>query len=388
VARSIFTAIIADTNHVMRWIILAGVVQSVFLAFFLVKSTRGNRQANWVLSLYFGVLGLFLLIPELIRSSVDQLPHLIATSFPLLFLIGPLLYTYTNTLISPRTDGIKGLLNFIPSLAVALYFVPFYIRNATSKLEYFDNIRASGVPNDLSVIWFAACVHIIVYQVLTYRKVSRYNNLTSFYYSKLDQVRVKWLENFSLLNSVVWLLYFIGSLLVFIGVERDSLGNIDRVFASILTVFIYYVSYTGLNNPEIFPGPYLPALEKLDAVKIKSSKDAEENARRIKELMENNKPYLQPDLSLTTMAVMLDMSPRMLSNIIHQEFQKNFFDFINYYRIQEAKKRLLDPANNHLTIAAIGIDSGFNSKSTFNDVFKKLEKTTPSAFKAKNQTSP
>ena len=76
----------------------------------------------------------------------------------------------------------------------------------------------------------------------------------------------------------------------------------------------------------------------------------------------------------------LDISPNHLSQVINQYEKKNFYDFINMYRVEEFKRRALKPENSNYSILAIAYDSGFNSKSSFNQVFKKIEGKTPSRY--------
>ena len=96
--------------------------------------------------------------------------------------------------------------------------------------------------------------------------------------------------------------------------------------------------------------------------------------------MEAQKPYLDPDLDLTKLAELLEMNPKQLSQIINRSFSKNFYEFVNDYRIEAFKKRLVAPESEKLTLLGQAFECGFKSKSTFNDVFKKSTGKTPSAY--------
>ena len=87
------------------------------------------------------------------------------------------------------------------------------------------------------------------------------------------------------------------------------------------------------------------------------------------------------DLTLQDLADTLSISPHNLSEIINTQLGKNFYDFVNGYRVDAVQQRLTDPAYAHLTVLAIGLDAGFNSKSSFNAVFKKHVKMTPSQYR-------
>jgi AraC-like DNA-binding protein len=100
--------------------------------------------------------------------------------------------------------------------------------------------------------------------------------------------------------------------------------------------------------------------------------------------MEIDKLYLVPDLTLSMLANQLTISAKSISQMLNHELNKNFHDFINEYRVEEVKKRLVDPDYRHFTILAIALDSGFNSKSSFNRVFMKITGMSPKEFKEKN----
>ena len=119
-----------------------------------------------------------------------------------------------------------------------------------------------------------------------------------------------------------------------------------------------------------------------------SERDIARHKEKLINYLEQEKPYIDPDLKLQNLADHLRIPPYQLSQIINTELQQNFYDLINSLRIAEAKHRLMDPAKQHITIIAIAYDVGFNSKSTFNTAFKKYTKMTPSQFKGLGKKSP
>lgn len=102
-------------------------------------------------------------------------------------------------------------------------------------------------------------------------------------------------------------------------------------------------------------------------------------------IMENDKPYLNYDLSLVKLASIMNISSHYLSYLINTGFDENFYQFINRYRIDEAKKLVLDEKMSHLNFQGIALEVGFNSKSVFNTTFKKCTGQTPSEYKITKQ---
>ena len=110
--------------------------------------------------------------------------------------------------------------------------------------------------------------------------------------------------------------------------------------------------------------------------------EANEYSEQLMEYMRLEKPYLNPELTLTQLASEIDISKHHLSQIINEQFNLNFFEFINQYRVEEVKSRINDPKFENYSLLGIAFDSGFNSKSSFNRIFKRLTNQTPSQYKS------
>jgi AraC-like DNA-binding protein len=101
---------------------------------------------------------------------------------------------------------------------------------------------------------------------------------------------------------------------------------------------------------------------------------------RLFSFMKSEKPHLNPELTLSLLADQLKTSPDYLSSILNGNLNKNFFDFVNHYRIEEFKMICKSQKNQNITIMGMAWDAGFNSKATFNRVFKKTTGITPGEF--------
>jgi AraC-like DNA-binding protein len=146
----------------------------------------------------------------------------------------------------------------------------------------------------------------------------------------------------------------------------------------------------ALHRPDFFS---ISAEEELrihsSGSQIKSSpkpdnREAGRIAQIVLEYVKNNKPYLDPELTLDQLASQLSIRPRALSQIINEDLGQNFYDFINRNRIEEASRLLTNPKDRKITILEVLYEVGFNSKSSFNTLFKKYTGLTPSDFKKKS----
>ena len=114
--------------------------------------------------------------------------------------------------------------------------------------------------------------------------------------------------------------------------------------------------------------------------KVKEAEKDEVFLSKLKQLMETEKPYLNPELNLSMMAQSLDMKPRQLSSKINQNCNQNFYDLVNTYRVGAFKARMQSPDRDKLSLLGHAYECGFYSKSTFNHVFKKTTELTPSEY--------
>jgi AraC-like DNA-binding protein len=125
-----------------------------------------------------------------------------------------------------------------------------------------------------------------------------------------------------------------------------------------------------------------------DSKKNTQESPSAEKEKIVQELllyMQSNKPYLEPELTLEQLASKLSLKPRALSQAINEILGQNFYDFINRYRIDEASRLLTHPKDEKITILEVLYEVGFNSKSSFNTLFKKYKGLTPTEFKKKKE---
>ena len=159
-------------------------------------------------------------------------------------------------------------------------------------------------------------------------------------------------------------------------------------------MFAVLQGYWGVKQKHILAFDIENTNTSADNLKEATSKKAE-NCKPIKELesaqnreikllldfMSDERPFLDPELSIGTLSNKLGLHSHQLSRNINSHFNKNFFEFINEYRIEEFKKLAVDPKNKHFSILGLAMDAGFNSKATFNRFFKNSTGLTPSVFR-------
>ena len=364
-------------------IILLGIVQGLFLGTLLITRKSGNKRANRILGFVFFNVSISMLYYLFYSTNLFlKYPHFQKTTFPTTFLYGPLIYFYAKV----QTDSsfkIRGkqFLHFIPFILVLISNIPFYMQSTQYKLDFF--LQKGIIKNELAAIQSVSqIIQISIYIIVTKLLINRHTKKIKNSVSLIDKVSLRWLSiSFNYFFSIFGLVAA-HLILIYFGVDLSSVYHIT--IPILITIFVYVIGYHGLKQPEIIIQPEETNNDKKYERSTLTDEKSEGYLKNLLDLMENQKPYLQNDLTLLKLAEQIGISSHHLSQIINEKLNMNFYDFVNKYRVEEAKRLLLDPAQNSLTIFAVAVESGFNSKSAFNSCFKKFTNSTPSEYKKLN----
>lgn len=378
------------TFNIWAVIILVGAAQGLFLALYFF-SKRENRHANKWLALLLTVISLHLLEYSANISGITlQYPVLLAITYPLLFCMGPLYLFYCCHLLDRNYYlTLKAALHFIPALLVLILMLPFYTMPANEKLDFIQGLSngAAGIniPAGQLVFMAAHVLQTVAYVFTAYRFIkSKEEELKQLSSDVFVVKKLNWLNSFSLYFSIYLLLYLL--LVIALFFINSYQIQVDYVMLLITSYSIYAIGYAAIRSPEIFK-----AMPEQEFVKENGQNGtASRNNQRYPEIkeklllyMETHKPFLKSDLKISELADSLSVPYYQLSQTINDEFLVSFYDFVNKYRVEEAKKLLVEDGRNY-KILAIAYEVGFNSKATFNRVFKKFTDLTPSEFKERS----
>jgi AraC-like DNA-binding protein len=181
---------------------------------------------------------------------------------------------------------------------------------------------------------------------------------------------------------VLWNISFINK---FFSIHLPYLFSYNLVWINI-PVFIFIVSFFSLKQPEIFR-VNIDTKENNKKEQRIDNKKIKEISIQLEHLMLSKKLFLNSKLNLVDLAKELNTSTNNLSWLLNNIYNSNFYDFVNSYRIAYFIEKIRLGQHQTHTILALSIDSGFNSKSTFNKAFKDIMKETPSSFIKKNSVS-
>lgn len=361
----------------MNTLIVILLYGSLLLLSFLLITNPGkvNKKANFCFGVVIFLLSTFWLeeIFALIGFNTQNDIFLVPIRF--FQFLTPIFFYYSIEYYSnPNSKFKKEALVY---LVLPIILLALLIFNQLNK----NNLTISIALNTLIII---QALYFITY---SYIKIQKHKKRIRLFSSNTIQIDLQWLE--LIILALLILVVFIGIYnILFRGGDLNLFANI--VFLSI----IYFIAFNSLKQKEIFLldenqlNLIITSEEQPETKKRKviSGNELETLKFKIIQLMDNNKPYLDSELSLTQLAEMMKLTPHQLSYLINIGFDENFFWFVNRYRVQRVKELLSDKQNNNKTILGIAFESGFNSKTSFNTTFKKISGDTPSEFKKKSSS--
>ena len=318
-------------------------------------------------------------------GETQQLEPLLILGGTLQFLAAPLLYLYIQTLVNPSFRIRNMLPHGIPFIffcGLILYYNSFeYETSAIWIDEGFINSQGElpfFIRYYSSFLAFSSLIYPLVSLVALYKHKRRVLQEFSFQ----ERITLGWLRHWVLLELFAFLISYVviwaGALEV-----MDMLLSF-KILAGLILVNIFVVGFFGISQPIIFGLEEEEPKEKYKSSAL-SVEEADQYVKRLRTLMEQEKAFLDPKLSIVQLASMLDISKHHLSQVLNDNLKTNFYDYVNRFRVEEFKRRIQTPDYDHLSLLGIAFGCGFNSKSSFNGVFKKLEQVTPSYYKTNLQ---
>ncbi len=363
---------------------------------------KEKSYADKVLSLWLLFIGIHLTLFYIYFSGqYIHFPYLLGMEIPLPLIHGPFLFLYTTSLTSQSTSMKHKWVHFLPFVISYLFFIGFFATSYDNKIEVYQ-AKGKGYEVQMFILRLATAISGIAYLSKSLIVLKNHKRNIANQFSYLEKINLDWLRYLILGLCIIWLI-----ILLHVG---------DEYIFGAVVLYVIFIGYYGINQVGIFtqhpniygdsgnnPPGYSPAVEisgTAAGIKDESTETASEKKnvhakysksslsdaaaraihQKLVKLMEENKLYRNPELTLAELSQRLNVHPNILSQVINTLEQKNFYDYINVQRIQEFKQIVNAGGNQRFTLLSLAYDCGFNSKSSFNRNFKKIAGISPSEY--------
>lgn len=386
----------------MDSLLWVSVAQSCFAAIFLASKKEGALDDK-ILAAWMFVFVLPVLSGHVTRAFPDTFIPILSSHFMYPLTHGPFMWIYMRTLTGDIDRlGRSELIHFAPFLVLCVFQI------LTGWSPERPSPRADSFGIEIRVLGSINLAVLLAYNVAIFKRLFAHDTEILQHFSELSgRVTLGWLRWIAVSLFVVFLLLFMSAIL--------SVPSLIPIHIIAQTAFIFVLSFFGFrqtkvfarsiemtDNSEAFVTAQYPRKDALPEPTYSSNSevlaDTEENKTRysrsgltkehseyilekLLHLMRSERPYLDPEITIEKLAKRLAVKRHHLTEVINGGLEKNFFLFINEYRIASVKHALAQADGQNRTLLDTAYDAGFNSKSSFNLAFKRIMGTTPSQYR-------
>ena len=369
--------------NVLDLVIILGAIQGILFVIFLWINPLKSKKASLFLSLF--ILGFALSSVYYTLETIGLRGFLTFWDFTPLYcpiLIIASLYLFIGALLSPETkiDLLGKMLLGLSTIQLMWQLWGTYWSVADREVLLKHQQFIFSVYNGFDILLLVLSVVVLYVSI---RRIKKYDKTLQHNYAEIGSFSLTWLNRLFFILFGILVLFAIPTLMELI--TGNAPFNVYYPMWIVSSMLIYWIGYsTYARNVQPSTDLYHHGTDESEN---KLSENTVAYHEQLSMLMKEERLFLDQELDLKSLADKLNLSSGYLSQIINKYEQKNFFDFINGYRVEEVKSKIPDPAYQHLSLLGIAFESGFKSKSTFNLAFKKHTGMTPSGFK-KSLASP
>jgi AraC-like DNA-binding protein len=354
-----------------------------FLLFGLLVADARMTTASRILGVICLMIAFIFLMPFLLANAGNaSTAWAIGPVFFLPVALGPLGYLYCRSALLETPLAKRDLLHLIPWLFCYALTADVSIADPQEMAKWITG--APPLNLRLQIGEYVPVILAFAYAGWTGWIIWRYRRQANDNLANFDPSVFNWLLTMQVFNFVVWFLKTLSGFTSFAPILLNDIANL------FLVVLIYTIAITQWRNPQFFTISSLseqqPKSAPVEARKDEAAQDGEldpairaELFETVKNRLESGKLYLDSDLTLTRLSVLTGVSKHHLSEVLNRHAGKNFYEFINGYRVDFVRKRLAEDTDR--TILDIALEAGFSSKSTFNAIFKQFTGQTPTQYR-------
>jgi len=356
---------------------LFGSLQGFILAMIFFFNRKFNTKANNYLGLLLLVFTMLNLLGVFAEAKLfDKIR--ILTVLPIVwYSIIPPVFSLFIKYITDTNYRIKRL--------DLILFLPFIIDIFFQTFELFSYLSGNPVGRSFkiashNIFESIAVILTIILLINSIRALSNYEESLYNQFAEINDKSLKWMKNTLIAGFALAIVWLFTAYLDFLPQQNTLIAN--RLNWIGLSIMIYWIGFGMLIRQEIFIKDTIIYNSEREFEEIpKQSEKTDNYYKKLLGIMDEDQLYKDPNLNMDQLSQAVGLSKSYLSQIINKREERNFFEFINAYRIEEVKKKFKDTSYDHYSILGIALEAGFKSKSTFNLVFKKSTGLTPSQYR-------
>ncbi len=372
----------------------------VFTCILYVSGLRQHLSSRRTLAIFFLLLTIYFIFHLLNEfRQFDILVNIYLPILPVILLLNPVFFLYIESLTSPGFRfKMRKHVHFIPAAVILILNLPYFFASPEDRLFFITRRFDAPEPAPLIkyllliyavTIYLAFLIQFIFYSIKEVRLLKNHESFIRNNYSFTEKINLRWIRTlifgfslFFVLNEMIWLSGMSGrpvalvfynlsmiAVTLFLGLRGMSQQELKIPEATVDSLTQPVVGIVTDSQPSKYKGSSLSGKLRSDII------------TGLEKVMIEKKMFLNPRLSIDDVAERLGTNSKYISQVLNEYHQRNFYAYINAFRIGEAQRLLLSPAYKKYSILAIAEMSGFSSKSSFNEAFKAITNQTPSGYR-------
>ena len=379
----IYACFLNYMEKMVNTLLWAAILQGLLLGLLYFFSRKYSSWAN-------NILGLFLLafvLEALTNVSVDRIGGYSVEGYftlPEVKLLLPVLFLHYVLEKLGRTSAYLRFLKIHYVLAFGFIAITFlnillFLLKGMNISQLLDVYKIEMVFMTMQYYAFFLTISALAMSI---HEILRYTSLIKNTYSDLEMLQIRWL--WYLILGVVPIILVWGLELIWISTRGTGSSPFISVIWFLMIAFIYFISFRAYQQKNLMENTLQRSEEKRKEDPPAKKSDPQEHLKLGRELtsyMESSEIYLQDNLTLYELSRAINVSPRLISACINQNFRNNFAEWVNSFRVEAALSKLNDPSYSHLSVEGIGLESGFKSRSAMYTAFQRQTGHSPGYFR-------
>jgi AraC-like DNA-binding protein len=366
-------------SRLLSYFNLAGAIHAFIQALVLFLVPRGIRRANRAMAFFLLALAAGMSHGVLLQLDVyDRFP---AASIPMgavALAFGPLFFFYVRaTTVRDRRWNAADALHAVPfvlGLAVYAAYLRWQMGGPAPA-----GIFSSAVRTPWRTVLILSTLQTGAYVAAITRLLRAYGRGIRANFSTIERIQLGWLRRRLVIYAGIWSLGI--ALIAAFRADVQAVRLISQIIAFLSALNTFAMGYRAMLQPEAYFGLVEPGPRRRYERSSLTPEAAAQCRARLLERMERDRLYLDPEITLPKLAQALDVPSAHLSQVLNDRLGRNFYEFINRYRVEAAQRRLAGPDSGRDKLITVALDCGFSSLATFNRVFKEISGRTPSEYR-------